>query len=371
MAEAQIRSRDIERAAAAVKDVEPSVAALVLDVLSKQAEAKLLFAGKELASKRAAEHGVANDAEVDGLRIADLLGSGPQSAREHALVCALAVKGLEAHLDEPERLSRFVRHADWLTLSTAYAPYAFVAKVLESEHAAKVWASLQSSEVRSHGAKEAAMEALHRAVLTEAGVTPLRANRGAEASVGIQGHVGRAPSGGARGIVRLVSGWAALTWLARALMWVVGVRRRATLKLVNGGVRFERTTHVLGRVSKKSAETFTLAAVASAGRTTRFPALHTLLGALALAIGIIVGGVLVVDGIRSGETVLLLLAAGFIVLGGGLDLALHVLVPAKSGTVSVGLDALPKRSIRVTRVDERAAETFLQELALRLRERAH
>lgn len=363
----RITPRDVESAVSRTEDADPATCALVLDVLTKQAEGRVLFAGKDFVEARAAEHGVDTDTKVGDAALLALLEQGPAEAREYAMLCALAVRGLRAHLDDDARVERFVGHADWLTLSTPYAPYPFVEPIL-GDDADVVWSQL-NGEADSSDPRDAAFAALHRA-LRPAGAAASDSVSDSEApAMVIEGRMGRIAPSGWRGVLRLISGWALLQWIGRFLAWCVGVRRTATLKLVSGGVRFEHAMTLLGRPARSGHETFTLAAVASSGRSERFPRAHLLVGAITFAIGVLLGGLVLFEGIRSGETVLLLIGAGLILGGGALDLALSTYLPGREGVVSIDLSVLPKRRVQVSHVPEESAEAFLRELRERLPKR--
>lgn len=368
------------------------MAALVLDVLSRQAEGKLLFAGKEHVAKKAQAHSV-EAAEVAGEDVLALLERGPESERQRAVVAALMVEGLRAHLDDGERLERFARHADWLELSTEYAPYAFVDLVLEDD-AGPVWRAVAELPKEAASPASAARRSLRAAALAAsehevaaemlsrlaADPDPLvqavaRAHGAMPAAddgeddgddPSLEGRLDRVPPGGFRGVLRLVSGFAALEWLVRALLFALGVRRKGKLRFVRGGLRLRKRVELLGRVVREGEETYTLAAIASVGRTSRWPALPLVVGALAFAVGVIVGGLWLFEGLRSGETVLLLAAAGVIVLGGGLDLGISILWPARKKRVAVQLAVLPKRRLQLTGVPEVRADAFVGELRERV-----
>ncbi|MBX3249238.1 MAG: hypothetical protein KF901_18820 [Myxococcales bacterium] len=363
MPEIDLSPKDIVRASAAVVDAPATLAALALDVLSRQGEARLLFAGEDFVDARAKEHGV-SEATLAGVDVLALLRSGPTDARGFALVSALAIRGLSAHLGDAARLARFVKHADWLELTTPYAPYAFVGAVL-GEDASAVWDALDRATPTEQGPRAEALRALHRAVLTEAGRAPREPTQVSE-SPALVGALGAPPPSGARGVLRLVSGFALLQWILRALAFAVGLRQRGELRFEGGGLKLRKTTTLLGRVVREGEETFTLAAVASIGRTTRYPAIHLLVGALALAIGVLAGGLFFVDGVRSGETYLLLFGAGLVLAGGALDLALGVLVPGTRGRVAMQLGVLPRRRLQLRGVDAEGADRFLGALERRL-----
>ena len=96
-------------------------------------------------------------------------------------------------------------------------------------------------------------------------------------------------------------------------------------------------------------------ALVSVARATRYPAIRLLVGALALALGIVVGGILVGDGVRSGETYLLIAGAVLVLAGGLVDLALAVLWPASKGRAVLDLVIAPKTVLSLADVPEESA----------------
>lgn len=364
--EPSLSAKDVKHAVEAVAEAAPSLCALALEVLSRQAEGRLLYAGREMVDARAKEHGV-EDGKLGATDALALLREGPSDARGFAMLAALAVRGLEPHLDDEARVARFVRHADWLELSTPYALYAFVAPLL-GERADAVWSAVrEASERLADAPRDQALRALHDAALARAGRSQA-SNAGAarEGELRVEGELRTPPRGGFVGFLRLATGLALVQWLARALGAVVGLRRQAVLSFHGGGLRLQKRVTLLGRLIRERDESFTLAAIASVARFARRPALGLLLGALALAVGILVGGLFFVEGVRSGETYLLLFGAGLVGIGAALDLGLSVLWPAHRGRRGLELAVLPKRRFALLAVDEASATRFVDELERRL-----
>ncbi|MFW5925395.1 MAG: hypothetical protein ACOC9O_02300 [Myxococcota bacterium] len=379
-----------------------ALSALAFDVLSRQGQARMAFTGREFLETRAAEHGVERAmADTEGGNLLTLLERGPQTEGERALIAAFAAEGLRTKLDGADAegrsavVARFTAHADWLLGSSPFVLYPFVEASLTEGQRADLWAALADAvlgddqptpQARSRNASrltvlseatdEAAADALRR-VAAEASdgavVSLARALTGesppepdaAEGPLRLHGRVGRAPATSARDALRIASGVAALQWLARAVGGLVGLTREAEVALVPGGVRVHRRTRLLGRTLRESDETYAMAAVAGAGRTVRYPALHLLVGLIALAVGVGLGGLWLFEGLATGETFLLLAAAGAILVGGGLDLALHVLVPGRRGQVAVDLRVLSGKNVRLVRVAREEADRFLDALSRR------
>lgn len=356
-------AKDVKQAVAAAKDAPAALCALALDVLSRQGESRLLFAGREFVDARAKEHAV-DDAsgKLGAVDVLALLREGPTDGRGFATLAALAVRGLDAHTKDSARLARFVKHADWLELSTPYAPYAFVSELVHDVDA--VWRAVKdASKTLGDSPRDVAIAALHDATLARAGV---KADQTQSVELSVEGELRSPPPGGFLGVMRLVSGIALLQWLARGIGFVFGLRRRGVLSFQGGGLRLRKRVTVLGRVIRERDESFTLAAVASAARCARHPALAMLVGACAFAASLVAGGVFLVEGVRSGETFLLIFGGAIVLVGGALDLGLGVLWPAKNARRAIELAVLPKRRFGLSGVDEASAERFVEELERRL-----
>lgn len=401
---APVRASDLDRAVEALEAIEAiedraKLAALARDVLGSQAEGRALFAGAKLAQKKGEEHGVTHEsAETSAGNLLGVLTRGAKTPLERALVAAFAVAGLEDALagDEDRRATvfRFVRHADWLELSGDYAIYPLIDRLLGEENAKTVWSELAQRvvdeaagrdgarpEVRARNAARltalagggaAAAAALRDVIRTNALDEPTRllastlAGDGAEdrATVGamVRGRLGRAPGRGAREVLRWISGWALLSWIARAAGFLLGLRTEAELEVSGRDLEVRTRVSLLGRTVREGKETWRLDALEGASRQVRFPALHLLVGAIALSGGVLLGSLVLFDGVRSGELVLVLCAAALVAFGAGLDLALDVLLPARRGHVAMMVATRSRRPIRVTAVPVDQADSFLRAL---------
>lgn len=400
-----VRRAEVDAAVQAVRDVpverRRKLAALAYDVLSRQAEGRAEYAGQKLIRGRAEEHGVTHEDAVTGAgNLLAILERGAQSALERALVAAFAVRGLgdalagDAEKDARDRVFRFVRHADWLEVCTAHRVYAFVDALLEPELAARVWRELAQAMVDEAASRdgdlprtrarnaarataladsgsEAARAALREVVRSVALDEPTRLLASTLLGDGrdepairprLSGTMGRAPGRGSIEVLRWLSGWAILAWIARALAFVLGLRRSVEVRLSAGALEVRTKVSLLGRVVRESDETWRLEALEGAGRHVRYPAIHLLVGALALSFGVLFGGLVLFDGARSGELVLLMLASAIVLVGAGLDLALDVLVPGRRGRIAVDLRARSRRPLRLTRVPIDEADAFLRAL---------
>ncbi|UJR79589.1 hypothetical protein [Sandaracinus amylolyticus] len=373
-----------------------ALGALALDVLSRQAEGRVLFAGREFVEKRAAEHGVERDqAQTGAGNLLGVLERGPESDVERATVTAFAVHGLGERLarasadDGSALVARFVRHADWLELATSYSVLPFVDAVLPSERAARVWAEVAQAVVddaSGPSGSSASMRARNAARLTALAASTADAAREGLAAVastsGIDGatralattlHGGPVASGDARirgrvvqprrsgalAVLRWVSGWALASWAVRGVGSLLGFRREAELALGARGIELREERFVLGRKVGETRSTVAPQSILEAGREVRYPSLHLLVGAIALSFGLLFGGLVLFDGARSGELTLMLAGAALALAGAGLDLALEVLVPGRRGRVTVDVAVHRGRVLRLGRVPLEEADRFL------------
>jgi hypothetical protein len=395
-----IGAEDVARAAAAVSAHRGSaLPALAFDVLSRQAEGRALFVGKKHVESLAEEHGVLRDeADTERGNVLEILTRGPTSAEERALVAAFAVAGLSPHLDknEPTSLTTFVRHADWLEAATPYAVYAFVDRVLSDADASRIWNAVADASVGAeangiaHGTRassalrvaalassqsDAAADALAR-VAKHAADPSVRAAAAfaiggdiggrieapdeARRAIRVRGVRGRPRGGPVREAARIASGWALVSWCARLLLALTGVERSVEALLVRGGIEMREKVTLLGRVVREQEELVPIAGLARLSRDVRYPALHLLIGLTTLSAGVLIGGIMVADAVRSGATWFLVLGAAIIVVGAGLDLALDVLVPARKRHVAIELASSAGSVRRIEGVPPDAAERFVR-----------
>jgi len=377
------------------------LAALALDVLSRQAEGRLLFAGRDFVDARAGEYGVErDDAATAGGNLLGILERGPATPFEHALVAAFAVAGFgdRMHLASPEEragiAARFVRHADFLETATPYAVYPFVVGLLRSDTVAEVRVALEEALLtadragdespRARSVAAARLTALGAAgggesllrIASRATDPAVRAlanllgggatGHEAEAVATLAGRAGRAPNDSLRTLVRVVTGLALLGWVARTVGFLVGLRRVVEVRIVAGALRVRRRTTLLGKTLRETDETWTFNAVAGAARSRRWAALPLLAGLGALAAGVLVGVLVLVDGVRAADPSLLLVGAAVVLSGVLLDLVLDVLAPARASRVAVDVRLLSGRSVRLCAVPLADADRFLSALADRL-----
>lgn len=368
---------------------------LAYDVLVRQAEGRALFAAREVVEARAEQHGVSRQsAESPSGNVLAILERGATSDVEQKLVVAFAVLGFRALAttakDADSVAERFVRAADWLELATPFVVYPFVDLLLDEATVARVQRALgdavladQDGSAGSRARNAVRLSALaassspsaaaERARIAPGLVDPavreqlfaLAPDESLTTAPGarISGPLGRVPKGGLLGFLRLATGLALLQWIGRGLGFLVGVRRVGEVALVGGGLSVVRRLELLGRTVRTSEETWTRSSLVTAARTVRYPALPALVGALALALGILAGSFLATEAVASGETLLLWIGAALLLGGAVFDLGLSVLLPAREGRVSLELAGERGRALRLRSVPVDDADAFLRALA--------
>ncbi len=401
-----ISSEDVGRAVSEVKGhpESSSLGLLAHDVLSRQAEGRTLFAGKEFVSQRVVAHSVERDlADTAFGNLVTILERGPVDNLECALVAAFAVGGFAhavASLSAPEReasVERFVAHADWLDMCSPYRLYGFVHVLLDEQVQEAICQAIcrailaaeadglasdpqerARTAVRLTALVEASTPAASQALQTladKAGDPHTRAvvqtaveQTARPPELRVIGRIGRVPSSSFSAVLRWVSGWALLSWVGRVLARSLDMRREAELELHDGALRVRRRTQLLGRMTSETEERNRLDLLQGAERSVRYPALHLLVGMVSLSVGILFGGIFLFDALVTGDRILLVV--GLVVLAGaGLDLVLDTLRPGWSRRVALQIQTRGSRKLRIVDVPLHEADRFLDELSRRFEKR--
>jgi hypothetical protein len=279
---------------------------------------------------------------------------------------------------------------DWLEVATPYRVYGHIENHVDEELSSQIWQAvgevvLESAEAtgpQSNAPATLAYTAMHLFALREASGVAARSallkiaqscseptvrslarqfSGGGDASGSgpqVEGILRRRVRGRGLDVLRAVSGVALMSWLARS----IGIEDHA--------LRLSTRTHILGRTIAEREEVRAFSSVASVTRAARYRRVHLFVGLVFLSLGLVTGGLFAFDGIRTGETMLLLVAAVVLLGGAGLDLALDILVPAARGTVSLEIETKSGTTFSVTRVDATSADAFAKQLAQRFRQAA-
>lgn len=371
------------------------VGAAVMEVLVRQAEGRSLLAGEEFVRSVLERHGLSADRGATALgNVFEILTTGATSSSERGLVVAFAASAAARLLrkDAPaseRELVRFVRAADWFETSTDYAVYAYLGALLTAEERRSLAGVLEATiledarqelDAGSRGrvaVRLAALHALEGAAPREAFERITNHARDAVVRQTAAGLLGRGArltqdselrgvwvSFPARGLalrlLRWLSGWALVVGALRGLGWLLGVRREVQVALVESRLSVAWTTRMLGRTISESETVIPLYAVTRLERQVRYPALVLAVGAASLALGVVVGGTLLADGVRSGESFVLLVGAGLLLGGVVLDAVLEAAFHGAHGRVLVELTGHGGLKVRM-RAEERAATQFLRD----------
>jgi hypothetical protein len=377
------------------------LAALCFDVLSGQAEGRALYAGRRVMRMRAAAHRVTRSEAETGLgNVMTILERGPERSAEWALIAGFAVRGLDQTIAESsaterrEQLERFARHADWLELSTPYAPYRFVCELLsETSQDALVEALegyvLASSEGASAGSFRArAVLRLHvlaslkrpqaRVVLArvventqDAWVKALAQHAlGAEPppltdGFELKGVWGNLPRFSAARVVQYFTGIALITGLLRFLAFGLGLERTGKVRLESGAVYVHRETRLFGRTLRVSDASYALRDIECATREVSAPAFQVVFGALALAVGVVLGFVWMSDAIARGDSSLFVSALVAIAAGIGLDLLFAGWGRMRRERAGFEMFVDSERVVALRKVDSERAQRLVEQIARR------
>lgn len=357
----------------------------------------------------------------------DIIEQGPKNREEAALLGAALALGisrrLEERQDERERrelISKMLDRLDWLAATTSIDPYQALAMGLEEDKADSVWSIIAQDLVnssKSEGAKTPTDEArrqtrllvranalshaprsarteLAKKVLPEIEDISLRrvaiaalagvddtthASQGSEAgnfsasalaaaaarAPKLEGELESRPWGTPIKIITAVTGILLIRWIVRAIArYLLGFRRTGTVTLSATTVALEYQTKLLGKIVRQGTTNYSLRSLRSGGHELRFPALHLLIGALLLVLGVAFGFNLFVEGIWSSYPALAIFGAA--IIGGGIliDVLLEKLVPSKKGVCSFALDFGRRKFVVLRGVKKELSEQFARELEL-------
>lgn len=153
-----------------------------------------------------------------------------------------------------------------------------------------------------------------------------------------------------------------MRWIAAIVGDVLDYRR--SIDIVQRGDVVESTwkVHLLGRAVAQGTQIWPTSSLLSARLHRRFNALPIIFGLLCLSIGVIGGGVWMYDGILSGDAWVVLSGSAFLGLGAGIDVALSLGWPPRTGRVQVDLTFADRRSLHIGEVTFEQAEGFLKGL---------
>lgn len=377
------------------------LALLCFETLSAQAEARELKASRRMVRLRSgAQRLLRSQADTGEGNVLSLLERGPERSAQSALIAAFAVRGLEEKLVEAEAaerrelLERFARHADWLEQSTPYAPYRFVKTLLSEEFQDQLIEALEGAalapsdgpSLAAHRARavlrmhvlahldrpgsrvalarlaETTQDSWIRALAQHAlGTEPLPAIDGFE----VKGSWGRVPRISLLRVLQYVVGWALLQAIGRAIAYALGLERNGRARLEANALQVRRETRLFGHTLRISDVTYSLRDIDCVVREVSMPAFQVLFGALALAVGVVLGVLWLSDAMARGDRDLLL--SGAIALGAGalLDLLLAGWGRLRRERAGFEVRVDRRHAVALRHVDPERAQRLLEQIARR------
>jgi hypothetical protein len=382
------------------------LSALCFDVLSGQAEGRALYAGRRVMRVRGAAHRVARSEAETGLgNVMTILERGPERSAEWALIAGFAVRGLDHTIAEGnpaerrEQLERFARHADWLELSTPYAPYRFVAELLSETSQDALIEALEGYVLASaEGAASSggstgsfrARAALRLSVLASLSRPPARVVLArvventqdswvkalAQHALGtepvphtdgfeLKGAWGVVPRFSASRLVQYFTGIALVAAVLRFIAFGLGLERTGKVRLESGAVCVHRETRLFGRTLRVSDASYALRDIECAMREVSAPAFQVVFGALSLAAGIVLGIVWISDAIARGDSSLFGSALIAICAGAGLDLLFTGWGRLRRERAGFEMFVDNQRVVALRKVDSERAQRLVEQIARR------
>lgn len=369
---------------------------LAFDVLSRQAEGRVMFTGREFVKKRADAHGVTReDAATRQGNVLDILERGAETHAERRLLCTLGAVGFDAEDRDDAQLSKTVGHAAWLQTATEFAWLDALIDTCKGPTRVRVIEEIAQRAV-DLGGGGARNEPNTRAVTTVCLAALAQANdegarthlaslaastsldpmlrASAEALVPqaasdqkVEGSLLPARASGLRSVLTYVSGWALMRALGRSAFALAGREVRMTASLVGKELHFEEQGSLLGGPSKSKRISLPVTALLSVTREAKHASVPLILSGLALSGGLLVGGTFLFDGLRSGELVLASVGAA-LALGGILVDVAAELWRRRQGATSTLEFVLPRDQAMRVRVDSGTdADAFVSAIRARLR----
>jgi hypothetical protein len=168
-------------------------------------------------------------------------------------------------------------------------------------------------------------------------------------------------------VLRWVTGWALLVGLARAIGALLGREGSVSLAIQGRELRIREAGGLLGTSTAERTSVVPLTAILAASRERRHGEAALYAGAFALALGVLGGGFLAFDGLRSGELVIAAIGAALMVLGVVADVTADWIARTRGRGIVVEL-VLPRgRLVRVIAPTPQRADAFLEALRGRIR----
>lgn len=151
----------------------------------------------------------------------------------------------------------------------------------------------------------------------------------------LDGWVSRRMPRGFLRLLRIASGWTVFVWVTRFLGSLVGFGRRGEVILRPTEIALTLETRFLGRSIRKRESRYPTSSILGVVQDTKLASWHLALGLLAIALGWLAGGYLLLDAYRTGNSELYRQGAMLVVVSALFDFVLDVLVPVTAKRVNV------------------------------------
>lgn len=164
-------------------------------------------------------------------------------------------------------------------------------------------------------------------------------------------------------VLRWLSGWALVHAMLRLLGSLVGYRKDVALHLSDGQLIACQQRVLLGQPITNRDTTYALRTLTAISRFAWFPRPALFIGMFCLALGVLFGGLWMVQGARVADGVVLTVGAAVVALGIGADLALHALALQGKKRVGVQFHVRNAPALRIVGVAEDELDRFMDALA--------
>ncbi len=348
-------------------------------------------AGFESAARFAAERSLTReDAETPFGNALDVLTRGPEDDAQRALACALAAHALRARPprdrdDEDRRATSLL----WLATHTAFDATSLIDQAL-GDAATTMWDAI-AERIRRIDAGTAPTLGRGEALVAAIALSRSSASAASKLAAALAGELrddktafvlGEADDGGPREIAGEMSphprgplaiavlGLTGISLVVHAVRLfgrlALGYRRPAQIGVaVDGGVRVQWHTEVLGRTVREADVVIPHGGLAAARREVRYPFLALYAGLVALAVGTYVGVWAFVDGVRASSPSLLGAGVAIVAVGLAIDFALSSVLPGTRGRCRLVITPRAGAPLCVGHVDRGAADALLARIARR------
>lgn len=359
-------------------------------LITKKGEEAGLRIPQEVLEERLRAHSVQRDrADTHLGNVVQVLALGPETRPQADLVSALCVQGFAQHgllMDGQSPLldlgERFADRVLEMSLRSPYQPLRWVEPVLDPPMAGVLYRGLAAAVAADfdhdrpdrlakaahvigllseseHGDASRALSRLaasagHEHVrqwANDLGGMPLEVPR-------LEGYSFRARSGTLWTVLRYITGWAVVDHLLRVLALWIGWRTETSVERVAHGFRVEEESTLWGRRISVKQSYLPLTAV------KRFVLFHwhpriLLIGSVtSFTLGLLVGGTLVFEGVRTGDTWVLVAGAVLVLSGTLLDLLIEVVFPRLRGQAWVRVEGTDGRLLTLRGVRPETAERY-------------